>query len=120
VPIKRIIELFTQKIVIKLSLSPNKLWVWVPGFGKNLSRIQGSKRHRIPDSGIKKAPDPGFRGQKGTGSRIPGSKRHRIPDPGVIKAVNPGSAALHIGVEGMLKLWYLFVYSVLVTFLSNR
>jgi hypothetical protein len=24
------------------------------------SRIQGSKRHRIPDPGIKKAPDPGF------------------------------------------------------------
>ncbi len=26
-------------------------------------------------------PDPGTRGQKGTGSRIQGSKRHRIPDP---------------------------------------
>jgi hypothetical protein len=25
------------------------------------SRIQGSKRHRIPDPGIKKAPDPGSR-----------------------------------------------------------
>jgi hypothetical protein len=30
------------------------------------SRIQGSKRHRIPDPGVKKAPDPG--------------SRHRIPD----------------------------------------
>ncbi len=40
---QRIKELFTQKIVYKLS----KICVWDPG-----SRIQGSKRHRIPD------PDP--------------------------------------------------------------
>jgi hypothetical protein len=47
---QRIIELFTQKIVTKLS----KIWVWDPGSGKSYSgsRIQGSKRHRIPD------PDP--------------------------------------------------------------
>jgi hypothetical protein len=51
----RIIELFTQKFVTKLS----KIWVWDPGSEnpdpeKNLSRIrvQGSKSHRIPD------PDP--------------------------------------------------------------
>ncbi len=43
----RIIELFTQKIVTKLS----KVWVWDPGSGKNL--------FRIPDPGVKKAPDPG-------------------------------------------------------------
>ncbi len=42
---QRIIELFTQKIVSKLS----KIWVWNPGSGKNLFRIPGSKRHRIPD-----------------------------------------------------------------------
>jgi hypothetical protein len=31
----------------------------------------GVKRHRIPHPGVKKAPpDPGSRGQKGTGSRI--------------------------------------------------
>jgi hypothetical protein len=54
---QRIIELLNQKIVIKLS----KIWVWDPGSwirdpgsGKNLFRI----------------PDPGSRGQKGTGSRI--------------------------------------------------
>jgi hypothetical protein len=47
---QRIIELFTQKIVTKLS----KIWIWDPGSGKNLFRI----------------PDPGSRGQKGTGSRI--------------------------------------------------
>ncbi len=35
------------KIVTKLS----KVWVWDPGSGKNLSRI--------PDPGVKKAPDPG-------------------------------------------------------------
>ncbi len=47
---QRIIELFAQKIVTKLS----KVCVWDPGsgIGKNLFRIQGSKRHRIPD------PDP--------------------------------------------------------------
>jgi hypothetical protein len=45
---QRIIELFNQKIVTKLS----KIWVWDLGSGKNLFRIQGSKRHRIPD------PDP--------------------------------------------------------------
>jgi hypothetical protein len=47
---KRIIEIFTQKIVSKLS----KIWVWDPG------------------SGIGKKPilDPGSRGQKSTGSRI--------------------------------------------------
>jgi hypothetical protein len=45
-------ELLTQKIVTKLS----KIWIWDPGSGirdpgsgKNLFRIQGSKRHRIPD-----------------------------------------------------------------------
>jgi hypothetical protein len=52
---RRTIELFTQKIVTKLS----KMWVWDPRSGirdpeKNHSgsRIQGSKRHWIPD------PDP--------------------------------------------------------------
>jgi hypothetical protein len=54
----RIIGLFTQKIVTKLS----KIWVWDPGSqigdpgpGENLFRI----------------PDPVSRGQKGTGSWIP-------------------------------------------------
>jgi hypothetical protein len=41
---QRIIELFTPKIVTKLS----KIWVWDPGSGKNL--------FRIPDPGVKKAP----------------------------------------------------------------
>ncbi len=47
---QRIIELFAQKIVTKLS----KVWIWDPG------------------SGIRKKPipDPGSRGQNGTGSRI--------------------------------------------------
>jgi hypothetical protein len=44
---KRIIELFTKKIVKKLL----KIWSWDPRSGKNL--------FRIPDPGIKKAPDPG-------------------------------------------------------------
>ncbi len=39
---QRILELFTQKIVTKLS----KIWLWDPGSG-------------IPDPGVKKAPDPG-------------------------------------------------------------
>ncbi len=51
---QRIIELFTQKIVTKLS----KIWLWDPGSEirdpektYSGSRIQGSKRHRIPDPG---------------------------------------------------------------------
>ncbi len=44
---QRIIELFAQKIVTKLS----KVWGWDPGSGK--------KPIRIPDPGVKKAPDPG-------------------------------------------------------------
>ncbi len=44
---QRIIELFTQKIVTKLS----KIWIWNPGSGKTL--------FRIPAPGVKKAPDPG-------------------------------------------------------------
>jgi hypothetical protein len=51
----RIIEVFTQKVVTK----PSKIWVWDPGSEirdpekiYSGSRIQGSKRHRIPD------PDP--------------------------------------------------------------
>ncbi len=46
----RIIELFTPKISTKIS----KIWVWDPG----------SKIRKKP------IPDPGSRGQKGTGSRI--------------------------------------------------
>ncbi len=45
---QNIIELFTQKIVTGLS----NIWVRNPGSRKNLSRIQGTKKHRIPD------PDP--------------------------------------------------------------
>jgi hypothetical protein len=43
---KNHIELFTQKIVTKLS----NIWVWEPGYGKNLL-----------DLGDKKVPDPGSR-----------------------------------------------------------
>jgi hypothetical protein len=48
--LQRIIELITQKIVIKLS----KIWVWDPR--------SGIRKKPIPDSRS--------RGQKGTGSRI--------------------------------------------------
>ncbi len=65
-----IIKLFTQKIVNKLS----KIWVWDPG-----SEIRDPEKTysgpRVPDPRVKKAPDPGSTGQKGTGSRIPD------PDP---------------------------------------
>ena len=44
---QRIIELFSKKIVKKLF----KIWSWDPGSGKNA--------FRIPDPGVKKAPDPG-------------------------------------------------------------
>ncbi len=48
----RIIELFTRKVVTKLS----KIWVWDPG-----SEIRDPEKNlfRIPDLGLKKAPDPG-------------------------------------------------------------
>jgi hypothetical protein len=51
---QRIIELFAQKIASKLS----KVWVWDPGSG---IRDPGSGKNlfRIPDPGVKKAPDPG-------------------------------------------------------------
>jgi hypothetical protein len=54
---QRIIELFSQKIVTKLS----KIWVWDPWSGKNL--------FRIPDPGVKKTPDPG------SGTLLPTLKR---------------------------------------------
>jgi hypothetical protein len=44
---QRIIELFTQKIVTKLS----KIWVWDPR--------SGIRKKPIPDPGVEKAPDPG-------------------------------------------------------------
>jgi hypothetical protein len=54
---QRIVEVFTQKMFNMLS----NIWVWDLGFGI-----------RDPRSGIRKKPipDPGSRGQKGTGSRI--------------------------------------------------
>ncbi len=54
---RRIIELFTKKIVKKLF----KIWSWDPGSGSR---------------------DPGSGKKNHSGSRIQGSKRHRIPDPG--------------------------------------
>jgi hypothetical protein len=48
---QRITELFTQKIVTKLS--KYGFGIRDPRSGKNLSRI--------PDPGVKKAPDPGSR-----------------------------------------------------------
>jgi hypothetical protein len=48
----KIIELFTQKIVSKLS----KIWVCDPG---SEIRDPEKKPFRIPDPGVKKAPDPG-------------------------------------------------------------
>jgi hypothetical protein len=54
---QRIIELFIQKVVTKLS----KIWVWDPRSG---IRDPGSGKNLFP------IPDPGSRGQKGTRSRI--------------------------------------------------
>ncbi len=67
---QRIIELFTQKIVTKLS----KMWIW------------------DPRSGIRKKPIPdhGSRGQKGTGSRI------RIRNTGIHKSVSGSSISKNV------------------------
>ncbi len=48
---QRKIELFIQKIVTKLS----KTWVWDPGPRSGIRK----NLFRIPDPGVKKAPDPG-------------------------------------------------------------
>jgi len=50
--VQRIIELFTQRFATELS----KIWVWDLGSGiktysRSWIRVQGSKRHRIPDPG---------------------------------------------------------------------
>jgi hypothetical protein len=61
----RIVEVFTQKIFNMLS----NIWVWDPG-----SEIRDPEKtysgSRIPDPGVKKAPDPGS----------------LIPDPGSVSA----------------------------------
>ncbi len=51
---QRIVEVFTQKIFNMLS----NIWVWDPG---SEIRDPGSGKNlfRIPDPGVKKAPDPG-------------------------------------------------------------
>ncbi len=51
---QRIREPFTQKIVNKLS----KIWIWDPGSGIR-DPEKTYFRSRIPDKGVKKAPDPG-------------------------------------------------------------
>jgi hypothetical protein len=51
---QRKMELFTQKIVTKLS----KIWIWDPRSGI-LDPRSGIRRKPIPDPGVKKAPDPG-------------------------------------------------------------
>jgi hypothetical protein len=53
---QRIIELFTNKIVKKLL----KTWSWDPGSEiRDLEKTYSGSR--IPDPGVKKAPDPGSR-----------------------------------------------------------
>ncbi len=70
---QRIIEFFTQKIVTKLS----KVWVWDPG-----SEIRK-----------KPIPNPGSRGQKGTGSRIRIHMFLGFPDPDrLVRGIDPDSA----------------------------
>jgi hypothetical protein len=55
---RRIIELFTHKIVKKKALKNMGLGLWDPG-----SEIRDPEKtysgSRIPDPGVKKAPDPG-------------------------------------------------------------
>ena len=62
---QRIIALFNKKIAKKLF----KIWSWDPGSGKN--------PFRIPDPGIKKAPDPGSRIR----IRNTGAKQVLLVDP---------------------------------------
>jgi hypothetical protein len=89
---QRIIEQFTQKIVIRLS----NLWVWETGSGKNL--------FRIPDPGFKKAPDPGSRicntarnakivSQKGKKGR-----NFHVEELSIGLEASPGAVASFVGV----------------------
>jgi hypothetical protein len=71
---QRIIELFTQKIVSKLS----KIWVWDPESVINL--------FRIPDLGVKKAPDPDPQHCLIDDGRIRSTSDQMDPDPGDPKA----------------------------------
>jgi hypothetical protein len=61
-PYQRIQVFLTQKFVSKLSEIWSGMFILDPDLVFFTSRI--------PDPGIEKAPDPGSRGQKGTGSRI--------------------------------------------------
>ncbi len=75
---QRIIELFTKKFVTKLS----EIWVWDPG-----SEIRELR------SGKKPIPEPGSRGQKGTGSTT------------LTVSMNPSSSSVaHVEVTNMLLL----------------
>ncbi len=73
------IELFTQKVITKLS----KIWVWDPGSEirdpRSGIRDPGSGKNlfRIPDPRVKKAPDPG----SGSATMV-GSKSRKGLDPG--------------------------------------
>jgi hypothetical protein len=51
---KNLGQLFTQKIVSKLS----KIWVWDPG-SEFRDPVSGKNLFRIPGPGVKTAPDPG-------------------------------------------------------------
>ncbi len=110
---ERIIELFTQKFVTKLT----KIWVWDLGSGTRIRDPGSGTRIRDPGSEIrdprsgirdpgseirdprteireKPIPDPGSRGQKGTGSRI------RIRNTGSIIIVFCASLTYGLLIEG--------------------
>jgi hypothetical protein len=87
---QRIIELFTKKIDKKLF----KIWSWDPGSGIPESGIrirdQGSRINpfRIPDAGVKKAPDPG----SGSATLAPKSSTQKGFE-GIVRSFIYGGAA---------------------------
>ncbi len=95
---KRIIELFAQKIVTKLS----KVWVWDPGSGKNL--------FRIPDPGAKKAPNPG----SGSATLVKG---YRYPP--IIRGDPSYCAVIIIRMYGNLRYQYRFCSRASLTMFGN-
>ncbi len=66
---QRITELFTQKIVTKLS----KIWAWDPR--------SGIRKKPIPDPGVKKAPDPVSRIRNSDPDPDPAQNLDADPDP---------------------------------------
>jgi hypothetical protein len=110
---QRIIELFTQKIVTKLSKMGLGLGSGIrdPGSEKNLFRIpvQGSKRHRIPDPGPQHCKQHVQPYSKRDWTKAENTRRRPTEEPGfrirarilrLVVSSDPGPQIFESGVRG--------------------